>query len=119
LHCDTSSLCKKATCNDNVCGEENAPDGPIELQAPGDCKQAACQGGKEMLLVDAQDNDDQVECTADSCDMNGKPVHTIRTGGACGNGDQCNAQAECVDCVDNGGCDEASVCGPENECIPF
>jgi hypothetical protein len=167
--CDVSSLCKTATCSDGLCAEHDAPDGPIQQQVPGDCKQAACEGGKEVLLVDTNDKDDHAECTTDSCDVNGKPTHTPRTGATCGNGGlcgpdgkcgtcndqacpvpgtcqvsycaegqckttwapaatlcpgtptdygQCDGQGNCVDCVNSGGCDEASTCGSDNQCIP-
>lgn len=108
--CEASSRCVEATCSGGECGEKPLPDGPFKLQVPGDCKQARCEGGHEVLELDANDSDDMLECTADSCDQSGNVKHTPMVGAACGNGDQCDAQGMCVDCVDNGGCNEAQVC---------
>lgn len=108
--CEASSRCVEATCSNGMCGEKPLPDGPFNLQVPGDCKQARCEGGHEVLELDANDSDDMLECTADSCDQNGTVKHTPMVGAACGNADQCDAQGTCVDCVDNGGCNEAQVC---------
>jgi hypothetical protein len=163
--CDASSRCVEATCDDGVCGEKNLPDGPFSLQVPGDCKQARCESGKEVLVVEPNDSDDKVECTTDSCDQNGVAKHTPKVGAACENGglcgpdgkcavcehtmcaadachvtycagdqcqlapkpvgticpnnandsNQCNAQGACVDCVDNGGCNEAQVCNVDQQ----
>jgi hypothetical protein len=158
--CEVSSRCVEATCSSGECGEKPLPDGPFNLQVPGDCKQARCEGGHEVLEVDANDSDDKAECTVDSCDQNGVAKHTPMVGAACGNGglcgpdgkcsncnvqlcpadachvnycsgnecklapkpagslcpntandyNQCDGQGACVDCVDNGGCNQEQVC---------
>jgi hypothetical protein len=168
--CPRSSQCVQAFCTDGECSEENLPDGPFMLQVPGDCKQARCESGKEVLVVDATDSDDKVECTTDACNQNGMATHTARVGAECGAGGlcspegkcemcdrnqcpaadachlpycsanqcklaprpagticgsdaatdarQCDEQGSCVDCFDNGGCDEASACTAQHTCAP-
>ena len=56
--------------------------------------------------------------TLDYCDDKA-PTHPNAPGGALCNGgvDQCDGNGACIDCFDNGGCDESSVC-TNNVCVP-
>src|SRR5215207_4162516 len=96
--CPTSSSCVEATCNSGECGEKNLPDGPFELQAPGNCQQARCEGGKEVLVADPTDKDDKNPCTTDACGANGTAMHVAQTGQACGNGGLCSPEGNCEVC---------------------
>jgi hypothetical protein len=96
--CPTSSQCVEATCNSGECGEKNLSDGPFELQVPGDCQQARCQGGKEVLVVDPADKDDKNPCTKDACGADGTAMHVAQTGQACGNGGLCSPEGKCEMC---------------------
>jgi hypothetical protein len=96
--CPTSSACVEATCNSGECGEEALPDGPFELQMPGDCKQARCEGGKEVFVADPTDKDDQNPCTKDACGANGTAMHVAQTGQACGAGGLCSPEGKCEVC---------------------
>jgi hypothetical protein len=170
--CPTSSLCVEATCSSGECGEKSLPDGPFAQQAPGDCQQARCEGGKEVFVADLTDKDDRNPCTKDECGAGGTALHVAQTGQACGNGGlcspegkcetcpnvcpvpldscqvaycgagmcqvgpapidklcplmssgtdtygQCDGQGHCVDCTNSGGCDEASTCSAERQCVP-
>jgi hypothetical protein len=76
-----------------------------------------------MLLVDTNDKDDKNDCTADSCDASGKVTHNSSEAGTLCPGTptdygQCDGQGHCVDCVNSGGCEESSDCGPNNTCHP-
>ncbi len=93
--CEVSSACVEATCNSGDCGEKNLPDGPFSVQVPGDCKQARCEGGKEVLVADPNDKDDKNVCTKDSCGADGTALHVVQTGQQCANGGTCSATGTC------------------------
>jgi len=54
------------------------------------------------------------QCLDGECSLGPAPAKTLCNGGL----DQCNGAGVCVDCVDNGGCEECCACGPNNTCVP-
>ena len=96
--CPKSSACVEATCNSGECGEKPVSDGPFGLQVPGDCKQARCEGGEEVIVAEPTDTDDKNPCTKDSCSMNGAAMHVAQTGQQCGNGGVCSPTGACEMC---------------------
>ena len=109
--CKPTNQCREATCVTGVCGEKNLPNGPYSLQVPGDCQQARCEEGKETLAIDLADADDKSECTTDSCEATGKPLHVARLGQTCGNGGGiCSHVGKCELC-------DRNLCPAATECM--
>ena len=97
--CDVDSACQEPTCNSNECGKKDLPNGPFQLQVPGDCQRMDCLDGAETLVADAGDNDDNNECTEDSCTQAGSVLHKARYGVVCANGaGVCSAAGKCELC---------------------
>jgi hypothetical protein len=107
--CAVSSRCVEATCQDGECGQKNLSDGPFKLQVPGDCKQARCESGREVVVVDSNDVDDNNECTKDACGANGTASHVPEVGASCSNGGLCSADGKCLTC-DHNLCPVADAC---------
>lgn len=111
--CDVDSLCAEPTCSSHECGSKPIADGPYKLQVPGDCQRMDCVDGKETLVVDIDDYDDNNECTSDSCYQNGTQRHEVHFSQVCGNGGGlCNAAGKCEMC-NLDACPAATAChGP-------
>ncbi len=66
--------CEVGVCRSNFCYVEQATDGPLLSQVPGDCTFSICQAG---VLVNERDDTDSVDadpCTIDACTDAG-PTH--------------------------------------------
>jgi hypothetical protein len=76
-----------------------SPEGKCEL-----CNRNLCGPATECQIQLCKDN---------TCHLGPRPVGTL----CAQQTNQCDSTGTCVDCTDNGGCDEASVCS-NNKCIP-
>jgi len=117
--CGVDSECGTHTCEANLCVVDAAPVGTVTAaQMDGDCIQNECDGqGNIAGLPDDDDLPvDGNECTSDRCDK-GIPDNPNRPlGSVCADG-FCNANADCVECVDNDDC-PSDVCTDTFECAP-
>ncbi len=118
-HCPpTPNDCVIAICNNFVCGTMNVPDqtgmpaqSSVSQQTAGDCKADVCDGTGNIVTVEygADTDDDQNECTTDTCGQ-GFPVHTVTPGQNCSaaGGIKCNTDGKCVECLVIGDCKDAA-----------
>lgn len=110
------SECQVAVCDfdTGACSFDDLPDGPTEIQAPGDCQVTACEGGVLQSAADDTDlPEDNNPCTDDTC-QDGVPTNAPRTGQPCGSGNgTCNDQGQCVGCV------TALDCGTDSFCLQW
>ncbi len=119
----TDGECGTRTCTDGLCGVDAVPAGtPVAGQIPGDCSTVVCDGDGETDLApdDADIEEDDEDCTVDTC-SEGSPLHTpVAEGTACTgpfNGKVCTAAGTCVECIDgsdciSGSCTQTFVCAP-------
>ncbi len=115
--------CGTRTCDDGLCDVNATPAGtPIAAQTAGDCQTIVCDGNGETDIApdNADVEDDNEDCTTDSC-SDGSPSHTpLPEGSACtgaGGAKVCNGDGVCVECVDgsdcsSGACTQAFTCAP-------
>jgi hypothetical protein len=75
-----------------------SPEGKCEL-----CNRDLCPATECQLAL----------CKDNTCHLSPRPIGTL----CLQQTNQCDGAGTCVDCTDNGGCDEASVCSG-NKCIP-
>lgn len=112
------SECAKRTCNQGTCGTMNTAEGTaVAAQTAFDCVEVQCDGmGNAIPAPDDLDiEDDNNDCTADTC-SEGLPVHTpVAPSTMCGNGQFCNANAQCVECLIGSDC-ASGVCDNNNTC---
>ncbi len=113
--CDPSSCPGEDTaCSTRICDSAGqcavaftAANTPTGSQTTGDCAEAVCDGaGNVTAVVDLNDDDDGLECTADSCTVGG-PVHdNIALFTACPQtpGGVCSGLGACLTCVDDSDC---------------
>lgn len=104
--CGMATECSTPTCEGGACGTELAPSGqPVAVQTAGDCLAIVCDGmGSTTTADDPKDVfDDSNPCTLDECQA-GTPVHTAQPGLSCGANGTCNAQGQCVGCIQPSDC---------------
>jgi len=99
--CDDTNACTTDGCVDGQCESRAVPDGDAAGQVPGDCHKIVCAGGREEVVIDATDiQDDGAACTTDTCDASGSPSHTaVPAGTPCkvaGQDGECDAARSCV-----------------------
>ena len=119
----TGTVCAEAICENNLCGLSFAPAGtPVPAQdVDGDCQATVCDGQGTVVLEadDADIEDDDNDCTADSC-IAGEPLHEpepVETPCASNGGGFCDAGAVCVECLDVDHCTADELC-IMNQCVP-
>lgn len=108
--------CGTRTCEDGLCGVDAADAGVLANdQTPEDCLKNVCDGSG-AITTEADDSDvedDNQDCTDDSCEA-GAPTHQPKNlGTSCtgpGNAKVCNAVGVCVECVDGGDCPLSNLC---------
>lgn len=112
----TGTECKLAVCLMGECSVEPAsamtalPD-----PTPGDCRALVCDGvGNETAIDDPGDpEDDENECTVDSCLPDGSTSHEpVSPGTSCTMG-VCDDEKACVECIGDGQCTFPDTCGGE------
>ncbi|MBK6518530.1 MAG: hypothetical protein IPG04_31450 [Polyangiaceae bacterium] len=126
--CGTDTTCADFSCTDNSCDVVYDVGLVISGENDGDCLAVQCVDGNPDPIsapFDDIENDNE-ECTTDTCD-NGSPVHTpVGTGTGCDDGlfctatDQCNASGACVGAGDpcSGGSECANACNEvANNCF--
>jgi hypothetical protein len=101
--------CQVRVCSSGVCSTVNTPDGTsLSAQDPGDCLEAQCdgQGGVKKVPVASDPLDDGNECTEDRCESGEPKNPPLSAGVSCsqGGGLVCDANANCVECIDDSGC---------------
>jgi len=69
------------------------------------CNVAACPVATECMMP---------MCGQDGCQLAPRPRGTLCQQ----NSNQCDGEGNCLDCTDNGGCDECCVCSGQNICVP-
>ncbi|HTJ83727.1 MAG TPA: hypothetical protein VL400_18535, partial [Polyangiaceae bacterium] len=114
--------CGTRTCTNHVCGVDAAPNGTaVAMQTAGDCSKNVCDGAGDVTTQndDSDKENDNNDCTTDTCSM-GAPMHTpIGEGMACGGGTKvCTAAGDCVDCVDDLDCLSLVCDMTTNTCSP-
>jgi hypothetical protein len=91
------------------------------MQTAGDCSKNVCDGAGDVTTQndDTDKENDNNDCTTDTCSM-GAPMHTpIGEGMACGGGTKvCTAAGDCVDCVDDLDCLSLVCDMTTNTCSP-
>jgi hypothetical protein len=97
-------------CTFDVC----TASGPMHSPQWGTCAYGTCDGAGHCVPIACTLPDTcgaSNECVKTAC-SNGICSNTLLPQGTLCNGglDQCNGAGACVDCTDNGGCDEASMC---------
>jgi hypothetical protein len=106
--------CQVAACDGGVCVLLDLPEGTVTSnQEEGDCKENRCNdSGSEVAVEDDSDVPvDGNSCTKDVC-TGGIPSNPPETAGAaCGAAGVCNAQGQCVGCVNASDCP-----GTDTEC---
>jgi alpha-tubulin suppressor-like RCC1 family protein len=105
--------CVVALCTAGVCSTSNLDAGTkTQVQDGQPCKVNQCDGMGAIQVVADPNNieDDQNECTTDTCDQ-ASPVHTpVAEGTSCANGVMyCSLAGACVECVSGATC-PAGVC---------
>ncbi len=116
------SPCELATCTDGVCGTEPKPDGTaVDIQTGGDCKLEVCDGaGALRFEVDSTDvpTNDLDSCEVGTCEGELPGIAPAEFGSECNGDGFCNANGDCVQCIENAMC-ESMVCNQDNgECAP-
>ncbi|MDI3290487.1 hypothetical protein QHF83_44655, partial [Polyangium sp. 15x6] len=117
--CPANTACREWDCVQGKCEATDAPDG-MGLPDPtdGDCKDLVCDGmGGEREIDDEQDtpSGDGNPCTDSAC-VNGMPMHVPTPGDPC-QGGVCNEAGMCVDCLDDGDCNDPTPKCHEYTCV--
>lgn len=110
--------CSTRVCTAGRCGFTFTAAGtPTSTQRAGDCKQNECDDAGHIveaaLAIDVED--DNNDCTVDTCNGN-TPAHTFATlNTPCGTGGKtkCNASGQCV------GCTAKTDCPADDECTTW
>ena len=122
--CGADSECIKFACSiDGVCSSTKAPlNTPLAAQTPGDCHTFVCDGEGNIAALPIVDNNDTSsdnnDCTSDICTNGVSSNPALPPGSTCGNGQKCNAVAQCGCSVD-GQCNAPNTCGGGNPGTPF
>jgi hypothetical protein len=117
----SDSECGTRTCVDGLCGVDAVQVGtPVSQQVSGDCLVQVCDGVGN-IVGDIDDTDvpnDNDDCTSDGCE-GGVVTHApVAPGGSCAGGSKvCNADAQCVECIDAADC-ASMVCTDTFACAP-
>ena len=112
--------CGTRTCEAGTCGVDAIAEGTLARdQLAGDCLKRICDGAG--VIVGVEDNSDTPsdtnDCTNESC-VDGMPMILPKAVGAdCGNNEFCNADAECVECIDATDC-PSMICTDTFSCAP-
>jgi hypothetical protein len=94
---------------------------PTHTPSPGSpCAQGVCDAGGACVAVQcgtASECGASTECLVWEC-VSSLCKATLQPGGTLCNGmkDQCDGKGSCVDCFDNGGCEECCFCA-NNVCV--
>ena len=113
--------CQQPMCSSSgVCGIDLVAQGtPIAMQTPEDCQEVVCDGNGGTESVPDDDDAPPFDgnmCTTEQC-LDGVPVSVNDAAGSgCGNGDVCDGNGACVECVDAGDCFGDDVC-VDNTCV--
>ena len=120
VDCDDGNPCNVDTCEAGKCAITALPDGPAATQVPGDCKHAACEGGKAVQETDETDVDDGNPCTIDAC-VGDAPEHELVPDSPpepCSKGDDligtCIGGVCTVKCTSNAMCTDTNPCTEES-----
>jgi hypothetical protein len=110
--------CNIITCLDHQCGEQIMPAGPSSEQPEGDCQNVMCDGTSPIGMPepDMSDiDDDNNECTVDSCTADGPLNEPVAEGEVCLDGSGICYAAQCY-----AGCVPANpeMCGGEGPSEP-
>ncbi|MBI5534687.1 MAG: TonB-dependent receptor [Deltaproteobacteria bacterium] len=112
----TNTECKTKTCTAGTCGWDFAPAGTaLAQQTAGDCQVAQCDGAGNTELVPNNSDVpvDASDCTDNIC-TNGVPSNPPKQSGttcSTGGGSVCNANGQCVQCL------QANTCpGTDTDC---
>ena len=123
--CGTDTQCATYACNNNACETTYNVGDLISGGSDGDCMALQCADNEpdpqNLPYVDDIE-DDSNECTTDTCDAAGTPVHTATPGASCSDGlfctmtDTCDAGGNCVGTGDPcaGGTECADTCNETN-----
>lgn len=122
------NVCGRRTCDNGVCGFKILfKNMPVPSQTYGDCKIVKCDDNGKVVIEndDADIYNDGNPCTTDTC-YQGMPLNTLAiTGTQCTDPDHpqlvvCDANARCVQCIDNKGCmaDPAAPMCLQGKCVP-
>lgn len=107
--CGISTDCAVFSCSNSGCSVSLAPIDMACSNGAGKCNQLGqcvvqCVGADQCPQT--PDPCKAAVCNGGVCGIGNAPAITPCKGGA----DQCDGAGNCVDCVDNGGCDDCCVC---------
>ncbi|MCA9618743.1 MAG: hypothetical protein KC731_06970, partial [Myxococcales bacterium] len=112
--CDDDNACTVDSCDTDIgqCVNEAVPDGPVSGgQTDGDCQVVVCEAGVMATIDD--DTDPRVDgnpCTEDLC-VDGVPDNpNLPSGSSCGTNLQCDADGNCVGCINDVDCGTSTFC---------
>ena len=108
----SDTVCQSRTCDNGVCGVENAGDGtPAGAQTAGDCRQTVCDGnGSARTAADDTDtHDDGNPCTANVCNSGVASNPPLAAGSPCPTA-VCDGQGHCMSCVRDSDCGVDTLC---------